>query len=626
MHRALVSSLVVWGAGGLLACGDQKSQGIAELTKADGPVDRQVGAQTWTSAKVGTHYFFGDAARTADGAAQLRISGGKALIAMQPHTILRFGGKDGSRKIALELGAIDVSGDGLIGFSDADVRLTGGTVRLTSKGNGKTDIELTLGTAEVTSTSGQRLELTVGSVVSFGDFDVAVTNVRDAGVPGVALDAAVLVADGGTYDVTGKKAEIQAVGATTWAPLPEGQGVLQPGSKLRLGMGTTARIVARGTTLELGGGTRMTLTEQSMMLLEKGLATAIAAPNAAGVVNVPGGAPDGALAFKAGAQGGEARLDVGPNDTTVKMTRGTSKLAGEKGATLDLTAGETATLSKAGLIREVVKIPRYFDLRLTAGETATVHDARGNPAVQFSFGDKCKDGGSVEMDRDARFLTARISQGKTEANLSVQRGAWAYRVRCAGGAAVASGRISVIADGGARPLPKQPAVNTIEADGRNYRIDYQSVIPTVVVPTKGSGTSFKLHVATGGKEQVFEGKAGKISIPGTKLDEGEYTYWLERDGVKDTKVSTLKIGFDNTAPQVYIERPGLGRAWPEGDLDVRGAVLPGWTASVDSVSIPVDRQHRFQAKVPRPTQAMALAIKLSHPQRGMHYYLRRPGK
>jgi hypothetical protein len=30
--------------------------------------------------------------------------------------------------------------------------------------------------------------------------------------------------------------------------------------------------------------------------------------------------------------------------------------------------------------------------------------------------------------------------------------------------------------------------------------------------------------------------------------------------------------------------------------------------------------------VPPPTDALALAIRLSHPQRGVHYYLRRGGK
>jgi hypothetical protein len=87
-------------------------------------------------------------------------------------------------------------------------------------------------------------------------------------------------------------------------------------------------------------------------------------------------------------------------------------------------------------------------------------------------------------------------------------------------------------------------------------------------------------------------------------------------------VSTLIIDFDQTAPQVYIESPANGQTWT-GDIDVRGAVLPGWSAAVEEIAIPIDKQRRFAAKVGLPT-GKALAIRLSHPQRGVHYYLRRP--
>jgi len=117
------------------------------------------------------------------------------------------------------------------------------------------------------------------------------------------------------------------------------------------------------------------------------------------------------------------------------------------------------------------------------------------------------------------------------------------------------------------------------------------------------------------------GPGPKLLVLGTKLKEGTYTYWIDRNGVKDPKVSTLTIDFDNTAPQVYIESPANGKPF-DADIDVRGAVLPGWTAAVDAVAIPIDKQRRFAAKVPKPA-GNALAIKLSHPQRGVHYYLRR---
>jgi hypothetical protein len=91
--------------------------------------------------------------------------------------------------------------------------------------------------------------------------------------------------------------------------------------------------------------------------------------------------------------------------------------------------------------------------------------------------------------------------------------------------------------------------------------------------------------------------------------------------VKQDKVNTLSIEFDQTAPQVYIESPGNGTSW-SGDVPVKGAVLPGWTAAVEGVAIPIDKQRRFNANV-QPPAGKAIAIRVAHPQRGVHYYLRR---
>jgi hypothetical protein len=231
------------------------------------------------------------------------------------------------------------------------------------------------------------------------------------------------------------------------------------------------------------------------------------------------------------------------------------------------------------------------------------------------------------MDRDNRFRTAKVSGGKEAANHSVAPGTWAYRLRCTAGQgegqAVASGRIVVVRDGGTRPLPKAPPLNRIETDGRNYRIDYQSVIPNIEVKFQGTASKFTLHLAQGGKEETFDSTKQTLILKGNQLKEGQYTFWFDRDGVKQSKVAVLTIGFDQTAAQVYIELPQYGKAWADGDIDVKGATLTGWSAVVEGNAIPIDaRTRRFNAKVQRPP-GNALAIKLQHPQRGVHYYIRR---
>ncbi|MCX5744544.1 MAG: hypothetical protein NT062_18800, partial [Proteobacteria bacterium] len=321
---------------------------------------------------------------------------------------------------------------------------------------------------------------------------------------------------------------------------------------------------------------------------------------------------------------GEARLELA-RTTKITVLHGTARLTGAPGAELELTRGESATLARDGVIHPVEAIPTSFDFAVAVGETFTLHDPKGATAVRFTFGGKCDRGGVIELDRDGRFRAAKLSAGKDAANLLIGGGSWAYRLRCSSGsgegAAVASGRIAVLRDDGRRALPRAPPTNDIDADGRTWRISYQSVIPNLRVLYKGaSGRAFKLHVATGGKEETFEG-ASRITVPGARLREGSYTYWFDRDGVRDPKVSTLKIDFDQTAPQVYIELPIDGKPWP-ADVEVKGAVLVGWTAAIDSITIPIDAQRRFVAKVTRPA-GTALAIKLSHPQRGVHYYLRR---
>lgn len=628
MLQRLRTAAVVCVVLAAASCGGKKGNAIAELKKADGPIERQQGEGAWGAVKVGQLYYIGDAARTAEAPAELQITGGGALITMQPHTVLRFGGKEGNSKIAVELGAIDLSGSGLVGLEVGDVRLKSGRVRVTAKGEGAS-LSLEMGDATVSTLEGETFDMVIGSIVDLVPDDVTVTSVPDAAVADAAIvDApvdAAIAPDVATLVAEGKKVELLPPGEKKWTAVEPGQLVLTPGTRVRVGKGSGAKVTAKGTVLDMAGGSAMTLGEGLVLALDAGNAHGLVEPGSKGSVKLPGGA----IELRGGQQAGaDARLDVTRRDTKVAIARGNAELGGVTGGKLEMNRGESATLAKNGTIRVVEAIPNYYDFQVAAGESATIHDPRGKTAIQFQFGGKCKEGGFVEMDQNARFQTAKVSGGKDAANLMAEPGQWAYRLRCSAGsgdsAPVASGRVRVIKDSGGRPLPKQAATVAIDADGRTWRISYQSVIPTVKVSTKGVGTSFKLRIATGGKEQVFEGKGATVNIPGSKLDEGEYTYYLERDGVKDPKVSTLIIDFDNTAPQVYIQSPPAISTKPwEPQVTIRGALMPGWTAAAGGVEIPVDKQRRFVGKVDKPTGTTTMSIRLSHPQHGVHYYLRR---
>jgi hypothetical protein len=610
----------------LVAC-RQGSGAVAELAQADGPVERQEGSARWQPARIGARYFPGDAARVTHGRATLHIVGATAQIAMRDGTVLRFGGKPGEIRVSVEQGTIDLSGSGSVELDVGKVRLTGGTVAVTSRGAGRASVELTVGNGQVEA-DGQTFDLVIKQPREVGPEARAPI---DAGVdaPAVAaIDAGVDAAEAppaadATIEITGRRAELRAPGQTTWTPLPAGAGPIAHGSAVRLGPGTTARLSGGGMTLDLASGARVKLADGDPLgfALEAGAAQVAATSPAA--VALPGGAI--ALAGAAGSAA-EARLDATPRDTRVSALRGGSRLTGEPGAELAMNRGETALLTRSGAIRVLEAIPGYFDFRVAAGESLTIHDPKPPTAVQLQFDGKCPGGGIIELDRDARFRTAKVSAGRDFANALIAGGAWAYRLRCTSrdteGAAVASGRISVVRDDGRRPLPRAQGVNDIDADGRTYRISYQSAIPNVVIHVRNPGAAHRLHLASAGKEQTFDSASPAIIVPGGQLHEGSYTYWIDRDGAKQDKVSTLIIDFDQTAPQVYIESPINGQPWAE-DIEVRGAVLPGWSAAVEEIAIPIDKQRRFSAKVGAPS-GKALAIRLSHPQRGVHYYLRRP--
>src|SRR3569623_809152 len=263
-----------------------------------------------------------------------------------------------------------------------------------------------------------------------------------------------------------------------WTSLPAGAGTLPKGAKLRLGTGTTAKLVANTTTLELAGGSRITIGDDLVFGLEVGSGKASVPAAQQGKVGVPGGAVTLEATPTSPA---EAKIDVNARgEAKVTMLRGGGKLDGTGGAALDMSRGETASLAKAGTIHPLEAIPSYYDMKIGAGDLGffTVHDPKGATAIRFDFGGKCSAGGVIEMDHDSHFRTAKVSGGKDAANvLATSGGVWFYRLRCSvgesEGGAVASGRLIVVRDDGRRPLPKEPPRLPIDTDGRSYRMDYQ---------------------------------------------------------------------------------------------------------------------------------------------------------
>src|SRR5262249_53711683 len=150
----------------------------------------------------------------------------------------------------------------------------------------------------------------------------------------------------------GRKAELLAPGDATWQPLPAGAGALAKGSAVRLGPGTTAKLAAGATTLDLAARARGKLDDQLRVALGRGGGTAPATAPASAAL--PGGSVALAGSPKATA---EAKLDASGRDTRVTLLRGTGTLTGAPGTELAMSRGETAALARAGTIHVIEAIP-----------------------------------------------------------------------------------------------------------------------------------------------------------------------------------------------------------------------------------------------------------------------------
>jgi hypothetical protein len=86
----------------------------------------------------------------------------------------------------------------------------------------------------------------------------------------------------------------------------------------------------------------------------------------------------------------------------------------------------------------------------------------------------------------------------------------------------------------------------------------------------------------------------------------------------------VDIQFDNAAPTATLDA-AIPRAFEPGEaLTISGIALPGWQVQVAGRRAQQDEQGRFSLRTNWPSDTLALAVRLSHPDRGIHLYVRRP--
>lgn len=266
--------------------------------------------------------------------------------------------------------------------------------------------------------------------------------------------------------------------------------------------------------------------------------------------------------------------------------------------------------------------PDLADLLAGPGDSLIVHDPHPPTVVAFATA-RCP--GLAVLELGGR-KHETVGQGTVSA--AFPAGAQHYRLRCdAEAKPFAEGTISVLHDAGNRRLASAAPANRIDTDGRRYTILYQGLLPKVAVrwPNPPNDGPFTLTLSSPGGQRQFSSPAPSYSLPGGALAEGSHELWFEGHGERSRK-TTVVVQFDNAAPMASISSPAERGFAPGATVSVAGTALPGWTVSAGGHELGQDGQQRFSGEVPVPADVGALTIRFSHPQRGVHFYLRRSSR
>ena len=595
------------------ACGGTKPAAVAELLEGQGAVEREHRA-VFAAAPLGQPFFVGDAARTGSGAwARLRLRD-QAVVRLGADTLVRFvagGARLETGEARAESGPVVIATEA--GMAEIE---PGGVLRAIGS-PGSIRYQVDIGRAIIQREDGAvTLEGGAGVVVAVGGAILeritppGAQPPRDAGAPGEVADAGAPDAtDGVTATVTGRGVT-QKTGAEPWKPLPAGEARLPAGVVVKL---------PRGASLELArGNDRATITGPAELTVGAPGGPIASAPS--GTTHVRARDAEVAVAVPGGVivtrTGGDAGLEVGRRETVARVERGEVLLDGDR---TDATAraGETGVMTKDGAASVRDLVPSTADVAVPIGERAVIHDPSRRVAVEIDLAGACAGGGVLELADARGSFRAPRRIGGARARFYAHAGATRYRVRCDDGGAIKTGVVRVQGDTGAAPVVRTPPVNTIETDGRKYFITYQNRLPTFTVNWNEARGSATLHVRSGGGERTIPG-SGTFDL-GT-LPEGTHTVWITA-GRRSSPETTITIDFDNAAPTAQITAPPPRATWDD-DVSVTGVTVEGWSVSVDGAPVTRDATGRFRTSVASAGKN-AFAIRLAHPQHGVHYYLRR---
>lgn len=619
---------------------------VADLAEVRGVAERDhaTAVGRWDPASVGASFAIGDAVRTkVESGALVRLVRGGGLR-MGANSLVRFRmGLRGSQRprVLLETGEAEIE----TASESVEFETSIGTARIEPGGRVRINADqdrirfnVVVGQAVMEAADGGVAQAAGPGetiTIEMGKAEVEPTAVTSASASASAQPATEAAQKAIQADVQGDGVQLQSGSASGWTPLAAGRSELASGARVRLPDGASMMVQRGDEQASVRGAAEVVVGAPGGALLSA-IGGRVTVDGSKGVVRVD--VPGGSILARTG-QGGTGRATISireGGETDVKSEKGEVEVRGNRSATV-LAAGESTTLGKTGDLDTDIMSPSHADISISAGESPVIHDPAALTAVRIMFDAVCSGDGVVELAGAAgkgRRAKVRV-RGHGGAVVLARAGGLPYQVKCIEGDGVsdavrASGVVRVVKDTGAADLPREAPRNTIDADGRNYTVMYQNLLPHITFTwskAPKSSSSFVLHVdRDGGAARTVKTGNPVYGFSSGQLAEGSYRCWFQddSDATKRSPVTTLKIDFDNAAPTAQIQAQS-GGAEGQG-TSVMGVAIEGATVSVNGAPVQLDPQHRFRIDAAPQQGESALPIKISHPRLGVHYYVRRMGK
>ncbi len=605
------------------------------MERRTGRAQKQAGetGEDWLEAKPGTQFAIGDAFRTgkqSKARVELRAGGKLSLGSKSAIRFLRHGGTMTRSRVRVETGGAEIVGGRNGVLLETEIGLArieqGARVRVRRDQDSSMHLEIRVGGAVLERRGASDLNLSKGDSASIENKRLSVTRARSMSSSQEADEGSSPEA-GVRLSVDGEGVKAQTSKETQWRVLAAGDHPLVEQTALRV-VRSSKVTVTRGAGRVLVDGTarlQVGVEGDAFLKLRQGNAVA-STPQEVLRVPVPG-----AVVLTGGAMPSRAHIIVSKSGTAeVEVQEGVARVMAQ-GKTIALSKGDYVRISAKGALLKQFRVPKEADIRIPAGERVTLHVRDAPIAVKIDFNKHCRRG-SVEAPTHGNSFRSGFHTvtGSGAAVLLAEAGSTPYRVRCESGGGeegevVSRGTVFVKKDPGRAVVPTSQARNALDADGRNYTIVYQNRIPSVVFrwPSAPSATTylFQINGPSGEKEYVTDKPA--YAVPGSQLREGRYEWWFEASNVErpSSRRTRLRIDYDNASPSAQILQPA-GAVAP-GTVNVSGVALEGSTVQVGGKEVPLGRDHRFDTTATAPTNEKVLAIRISHPKRGVDYYVRR---